>query len=197
MCFPFRAGKGQNMNKFDPRTLPPGQSREVVYIYCFFPYPSFPRCFCFLGVFFCEFCWFSKVLRGLWGKKNPWCFRGFPWYLSKRPRKRRTGFVPRTWFTEFSSVRTLEAQCQIPPPIAQDPFEIVSQRGGYRAHLPCFHVVSREYRWDTPFEGRYRTSTLHALPGGNAQKRWGGIAPIWPCWDTKNPMAHNRGVSLR
>ena len=33
---------------------------------------------------------------------------------------------------------------------------------------------SRKYRRDTPFVGEYRTSTSHALPGGNAQKRGRG-----------------------
>ena len=60
------------------------------------------------------------------------------------------------------------------PHIAQYLFEIVSQRG-YRTFVPCFHVVSRKYRWHTPFvKGGHHTSTPHALQGGNALKRGRG-----------------------
>ena len=31
--------------------------------------------------------------------------------------------------------------------------------------------------------------------GEMLRKGGGGIAPNWPCWDTKNPIARNRGVS--
>ena len=37
----------------------------------------------------------------------------------------------------------------------------------------------------------------HASKGETLRKGGGGIAPNWPCWDTKNPIARNRGVSLR
>ena len=37
--------------------------------------------------------------------------------------------------------------------------------------------------------GGYRTSSSHALQGETLRKGGGGIAPNWPCWDTKNPMA--------
>ena len=40
----------------------------------------------------------------------------------------------------------LAAQCEIPPHIAEYLFEIVSQTGVYRTHLPCFHRVSRRNR---------------------------------------------------
>ena len=39
----------------------------------------------------------------------------------------------------------LVAQCEIPPPIAQYPFEIVSQRGVSHP-FALFHRVSRQYR---------------------------------------------------
>ena len=68
------------------------------------------------------------------------------------------------------------------PPIAQYPFEIVSQRGvshpfalfliGYRASIAEIPLL------------RGGVSHLHfanALQGGNSQKRGGGIAPNWPC----------------
>ena len=38
MCFPFSPRKTQHINKFDPHLFP-GQSREVVYVYCFPPPP--------------------------------------------------------------------------------------------------------------------------------------------------------------
>ena len=64
----------------------------------------------------------------------------------------------------------LAAQCEIPPHIAQYPFEIVSQRG-YRTHLPCFHMVSLRY----PFWGGGIAPPLRMLSkGGNAQKRGRG-----------------------
>ena len=44
--------------------------------------------------------------------------------------------------------------------------------------------------------GGYHTSTSHAQ-GETLRKGGGGIPPSWPCWDTKNPIARNRGVSLR
>ena len=43
---------------------------------------------------------------------------------------------------------------------------------GYRASIAEIPLLG----------GEYRISTLHALQGGNAQKRGrGGIAPNWPC----------------
>ena len=68
----------------------------------------------------------------------------------------------------------LAAQCETPPHIAQYPFEIVSQRG-YRTHLPCFHRVSRKFRWDTPSERGGIAPPLRMLSKGeNAQKRGRG-----------------------
>ena len=72
---------------------------------------------------------------------------------------------------------TLAAQSEIPPPHrAQDPFEIVSQRGvshafclvciGYRASIAEIPLLRGG--------GGYRTSTSHALKGGIAQKRGRG-----------------------
>ena len=96
---------------------------------------------------------------------------------------------------------SLEARCEIPtPPIAQYPVEIVSQRGVSHA----FCLVFTGYRasiTEIPLlrgggGGGSRTSTSHALQGGNAQKRGTGSrgnAPNWPYWDTKNPIVHNRG----
>ena len=69
----------------------------------------------------------------------------------------------------------LAAQCEIPPHIAQYPFEIVSQR--VVSHEFC--LVFIEYRAriaEIPLlrgEG-YRTSTSHALQQGNAQRRGRG-----------------------
>ena len=39
------------------------------------------------------------------------------------------------------------------PPISRKTFSRWYRRVGYRTHFPCFHVVSRKYRWDTPFVG--------------------------------------------
>ena len=54
--------------------------------------------------------------------------------------------------------------------------------------LPCFHRVSRQ------------VSHLHfaCSPGGDAQKGGGGVShPIGHVETPKNPIACNRGVSLR
>ena len=67
----------------------------------------------------------------------------------------------------------------MPPHIAQYPFEIVSQRGVPHANLPCFQMISRNYRWDTPFVRGVSTSSAHAR--GN----------------TQNPVVQDMGVSLR
>ena len=58
---------------------------------------------------------------------------------------------------------------------------------GYRASIAEIPLL----------RGGYRTSTSHVLKGEALRKGGGGIAPNWPCWDTKNPIARNRGVSLR
>ena len=61
-------------------------------------------------------------------------------------------------------------------------------------HLPCFQVVSRKNRWDTPFEGGGIAPPLRMLSKGEMLRKGGrGIAPNWPCWDAKNPIARNRG----
>ena len=66
--------------------------------------------------------------------------------------------------------------------------------GGYRTHLPHFHRVSRQYRWDTPFGGGGIAPPLRMLSEGEMlRKGGGGIAPNWPCWDTKNPIARRLG----
>ena len=67
----------------------------------------------------------------------------------------------------------LAAQCEIPPHIAQYPFGIVSQRGvshPFALFSKGIAQVSLRY----PFVGGHRTSTSHALQGGNAQKRGRG-----------------------
>ena len=69
---------------------------------------------------------------------------------------------------------SLVAQCEIPPPIAQYPFEIVSQRGVSHP-FALFYIWYRASIAEIPLlRGGYRTSTSHALQGGNAQKRGRG-----------------------
>ena len=67
----------------------------------------------------------------------------------------------------------LAAQCEIPPHFAQYLFEIVSQRRASHpfAFVSCgiMQVSLIPLLW-----GGYRTSTLHALQGGNAEKRGRG-----------------------
>ena len=66
------------------------------------------------------------------------------------------------------------------PHIAQYLFEIISQRGVLRA----FALFSQGIAQVLLRRGRC------SQEGGE------GIAPNWPCWDTKKPIAHNRAVSL-
>ena len=68
-----------------------------------------------------------------------------------------------------------------PPHIAQYRFEIASQRG-YLTHSALFSCGAAQVSLRYPFGGGwgYRTSTLHALYGGKAQKG-GVIALNWSC----------------
>ena len=60
------------------------------------------------------------------------------------------------------------------PPYRAIPFQ-VDRRAGYNGtHLPCFHRVSRKYRWDTPFAGGVSHLHFACSPRGNAQKRGRG-----------------------
>ena len=78
------------------------------------------------------------------------------------------------------------------------PYRAIPFRGGYRTLSPCFHRLSRNYRWDTPFLGGVSHLHLACSARGNAQKReqgyrtqlavlrrqkphsaqWGGISEI-------------------
>ena len=63
------------------------------------------------------------------------------------------------------------------------------QRGGKRTHLPCFHSVSRKYRWDTPFEGG-GVSHLHfaCSPRGKRSEKGEGVShPIGHVETPKTP----------
>ena len=55
---------------------------------------------------------------------------------------------------------------------------------GYRAGIAAIPLLGG---------GGYRTSTSHALQGAKLRKGGRGIAPKWPCWDTKKPIARDRG----
>ena len=65
------------------------------------PCPSFPWCFCFLGVFLAAtflglfecFLLSSQGFKGSDGKQNPWCFRSFPWYFRRDQGKEGQGKV--------------------------------------------------------------------------------------------------------
>ena len=96
------------------------------------------------------------------------------------------------------TLRSLAAQCEIPPHIAQYPFEIVSQRGvSHPFALFSWGIAQVSLRY--PFlEGGYRTSTSHAPQGGNAPKRGRGYRTRLAM--LRHPKPHSaqaRGVSLR
>ena len=71
---------------------------------------------------------------------------------------------------------TLVAQCQIFPPFfAQCPFEIGGIACVVLSHAFCLVFIGiARVPLRYPFVGGYRTSTSHALQGGNAQKRGRG-----------------------
>ena len=109
-------------------------------------------------------------------------------------RKVRGKLLP----ASVTRVRSLAAQCKIPPHIAQYPFEVVSQRGV--SHPFCLVFIGcRASIAEIPLlRGGLRTSTSHALQGGNTQKRGRGYRhPIGHVETPKTPIEHNRGVSLR
>ena len=61
---------------------------------------------------------------------------------------------------------------EIPPPCRAIPF----RRRGYRTHFPYFHRVSRQYRWDTPFEGG--GESLRMLSKGEALRKGEQLAML-------------------
>ena len=71
----------------------------------------------------------------------------------------------------FRVLSIVTAQREIPPHIAQYPFEIVSQRGVSHP-FALFGIAQVSLRY--PFWGGYRTSTSHTLQGGDAQKKGRG-----------------------
>ena len=80
---------------------------------------------------------------------------------------------------KFYNRKSLAAQCEIPPHIAQYPFEIVSQRGvshpiclvfiGYRASIAEIPLLRG---------GGYCTSTSHSSRGKRSEKGEGVSHPI-------------------
>ena len=71
---------------------------------------------------------------------------------------------------------------------------------GVHTHLPCFHVISRKYRWDTPFVGGggyHGTSTKACFPRGKRPEKGKGYRTELAMLRHQNPIARNRRVSLR
>ena len=85
----------------------------------------------------------------------------------------------------------LAAQCEIPPPYRAIPFEIASQRG-YRTlfALSSCGIAHASLRYIFCGKGVSHFHFACSLRG-KAQK--GGGYRNWSCWDTKNPIARNRG----
>ena len=85
------------------------------------------------------------------------------------------------------SVSFLAAQCEIPPHIAQDPFEIVSQRGGIaEGGIAPIYLVFIGYRASIAEIPLLRGGVSHLHPacsprGKCSEKGGGGIATNWPC----------------
>ena len=97
---------------------------------------------------------------------------------------------------ELVRLGTLGAQCEIPPHIAQYPFEIASHRG-YRTHVALFSCGIAQVLLRYPFCGGwgYRASTLHALQGRKAQKG-GGYRTQLVMLRHQKPHSAQQGVSL-
>ena len=135
----------------------------------------------YLNKFTCEFCrgFGGPFLLEKTGGKNP------PKNLQQYSNQNLAGSRPNSTlkgselekeglFPQISSNVLLATQFEIPPHIAQYPFEIVLQRGV----LDAFCLVFIWYRASIAeiplLRGWYRTSSSHALQGGNAQKRGRG-----------------------
>ena len=83
------------------------------------------------------------------------------------------------------------SRCLSRPSYRAMPFRDSIAEGGIARVLPSFRVVSRTCRWDIPFVGG-GAPPLCMLSKGETRRKGGG-APNRPCWDTRNPVAHNRG----
>ena len=68
----------------------------------------------------------------------------------------------------------LAAQCEIPPPYRAIPFQDSIAEGGIAPICLVFTGYRASIAEIPPLWGGYRTSTSHALQGGNAQKRGRG-----------------------
>ena len=88
--------------------------------------------------------------------------------------------------------KPLTAQCERPPPrlYRAMPFRDSTAEGGIARVLPCFHVVSRKYRWDTPLFWGGGVSHLHfacAPKGKRSDKGEGTSHPIGHVETPRNP----------
>ena len=70
--------------------------------------------------------------------------RPFVSFLRFSPRTRASNLLENREF-HSDPVCTLAAQCEIPT-LSRNALSRKYRRGGYRTHLPCFHLVFRKYR---------------------------------------------------
>ena len=85
-----------------------------------------------------------------------------------------------------------------PPHIGAIPFRDRIAEGGIGTHFALFSYGIAQVLLRYPFGGGGIAPPLCMLSKGDMlRKGGGGIAPNWPCSDTKNPIARNRGASLR
>ena len=89
------------------------------------PCPSFPCCFCFLGVFpagnflvfLTIFFLSSMIFQGSRSEDNPCIFEGFPWYFRKDQGKKNTEQKPHSAQQGGASLRdSLEVSRKMGPP---------------------------------------------------------------------------------
>ena len=131
----------------------------------------------------------KSLLSHFWGHFN---------YLGVRGVLRGTpGHNKWCGFWSESQSYNLSGPARDTPPYRAIPFRDSIAEGGIAPICLVFRGYRRSIAEVPLWRGGYRTSTSHALQGETLRKGGGGIAPNWPCWDTKNPIARNRGVSLR
>ena len=102
--------------------------------------------------------------------------------------------VTKVTFVVPNYANYLTAQCEIPPSYRAMPFRDSIAEGG----IAPICLVFIGYRASIAEIPLLRVGGIAPPPrmlskGETVRKGGGGIAPNWPCWDTKNPIARNRG----
>ena len=99
--------------------------------------------------------------------------------------------------TKTTRIFHLKGPMRDTPPYRAIPFRDSIPEGGFRTRFPCF-IGYRASMAEIPLLWGGIAPPLRMLSKGESLRKAGeGIAPNWPCCDTNNRIARNRGVSLR